>query len=159
MGIALAGAGVFHQQQAQRSKEAELLFVGDQFLRALASYYEKSPGGAHQFPQKLDDLLHDTRYPVPVRHLRRVYRDPMTGSTEWGLVQGPNKGITGIYSLSQRAPIKAAGFPEKYAEFEGAKSYWDWKFVYQPAAGGTQEAVGSQAGAAPTPLRPGARSR
>jgi len=61
--------------------------------------------------KNFDELLSDPRFPTPVRHLRRVYRDPMTGSTEWGLVKEPDGGLSGVYSPSTDAPFKRAGFP------------------------------------------------
>ena len=137
MGVALAGTGIVQSQQNQRAKEAELLFIGEQFQRAIAAYYERSPGGGKRFPQALDDLLNDTRFPVPQRHLRRIYRDPMTGSTDWGLVQEPDNGISGVFSRSEAAPIKTS-FPEKFADFRDSRSYAEWKFAYRVTAAVSQ---------------------
>ena len=41
--------------QQQRAREAELLFIGQQFQRAIASYYRAGPSPA--FPRSLDALL------------------------------------------------------------------------------------------------------
>jgi hypothetical protein len=98
-----AGAQVWHTA-VQRSKEAELLFIGDEFKHAIESYYGATPGPMKQLPRSLDALLLDTRYPGVRRHLRRIYVDPMTGKAEWGLVQSP-AGIKGVYSLSEREPF------------------------------------------------------
>lgn len=84
MGIALAGTGMVWHAQVRREQERELLFVGDQFRRAIGQYYERSPGGGKHFPQSLDDLLLDKRYVATQRYLGRVYPDPITGKTEWG---------------------------------------------------------------------------
>lgn len=130
MGVGLAATGMVFSRQAQREKERQLLFVGDQFRRAIGQYYERSPGGAKRFPQTLEDLLLDRRYPATQRHLRRIYLDPMTSKTEWGLVRGADNGIVGVYSLSDAQPLKKAGFPEPYESFEAAESVSDWKFVY-----------------------------
>jgi type II secretory pathway pseudopilin PulG len=134
MGAGLAGTGVVFHQQAQREKEKELLFVGDQFRRAISQYYELSPGGDKRFPQSLEELLLDRRYPATQRYLRRVYLDPMTSRPEWGLVRGPGNGIIGVHSLSGARALKTAGFPERYADFEGKESVAEWKFVYGPTA-------------------------
>jgi type II secretory pathway pseudopilin PulG len=148
MGAALAGGGIIHHQQARRAKEKDLLFIGEQFERAITAYFERSPGGAKRFPQALGDLLHDSRHPVPQRHLRRIYRDPMTAKAEWGLTRGPDNGITGVFSLSKETPIKTSGFPQKYADFNGSKTYAEWQFAYRPA---TQTAEASTNPDPPSP--------
>src|SRR5262245_62344795 len=90
---ALAAAGAIHSQASQREKERELLFVGEQFRQAIALYYWRTPGGAHQYPQSLEALLEDKRWPVTQRYLRRIYRDPLTGTTDWGVVEAPGGGV------------------------------------------------------------------
>jgi len=86
-GIALAGAGQIWQTKAQREKERELLFVGEQFQKAIMSYYNDASTGLKQYPESLQDLLIDTRSSTPKRHLRKIFLDPMTNSYEWGLVK------------------------------------------------------------------------
>ena len=132
LGIVLAGTGVLYRTQAQREKEMELLYVGDQFRRAIQLYYDKSPGGDKHFPKSLDDLLRDQRYPGVQRYLRKIYVDPMTGATDWGLIAAADGGIAGVHSLSQRKPIKTAGFSEADAGFAGTTRYADWQFSYLP---------------------------
>lgn len=129
---ALAAAAGVHSQAAQREKERELLFVGEQFRRAIALYYWRTPGGAHQYPKSLEALLEDKRWPVTQRYLRKLYRDPVTNSAEWGIVEAPEGGIMGVFSKSQAMPIKSANFPARYGKFEEARNYTDWKFVFTP---------------------------
>jgi len=135
-GIALAGAGLVWRTEAWRDKEKELMFVGDQFRQAIGSYYESTPGIPKRYPDTLEKLLVDDRFPMVKRHLRKIFFDPMTGSAEWGLVRQPGIGITGVYSLSVQKPIKRDNFPERYDSFSEAASYKDWKFVYLPGAAG-----------------------
>ncbi|HLO61619.1 MAG TPA: type II secretion system protein [Azonexus sp.] len=130
LGAGLAAAGTFWQQSRQRSLEAELLFVGQQYRNAIRQYYEAPPGGT--YPPSLEALLLDPRAPAIRRYLRRPYRDPLTGSREWGLVQAPQGGIMGIYSLSPEKPIKRANFPAILEWAPNLASYADWKFVYLP---------------------------
>jgi type II secretory pathway pseudopilin PulG len=130
LGIGLAASGVVFHQQAQREKEKELLYVGDQIRRAIAQYYEKSPGGNKRFPRTLEDLLLDQRYPVTRRYLRRVYNDPMIGSKEWEVVPAPDGGIIGVHSSSKEKPLKMDNFPVGYEDFKSGKTYLDWNFVY-----------------------------
>lgn len=134
LGILLAAAGQVWRTEALREKEKELLFVGEQFRQAIGSYYENSPGVPRRYPESLEKLLADDRFPLVKRHLRKMYPDPMTGSAEWGLVRQPGVGITGVYSLSTRQPIKRANFAEQHISFAGATSYKDWKFVYFPGS-------------------------
>jgi type II secretory pathway pseudopilin PulG len=133
MGFALASVAIVWHTSSKREKEAELLFIGDEFRRAIESYRTSSPGAA-QFPPTLDDLLRDPRFPEVRRHLRRVYRDPVTGQAEWGLVKQPDERIVGVYSLSEEVPKKTDGFPTEYAQFAKAASYRDWKFIDAPSA-------------------------
>jgi hypothetical protein len=148
-GVALAAVGQVWRTEAQREKEKELMFVGEQFMQAIGSYYENSPGMPKRYPDSLEKLLLDDRFPTVKRHLRKIFFDPMTGSTEWGFVRRPGtRGITGVYSLSKKAPLKRANFPERYADFAEAKDYRAWKFIYLP---GDPAGSSPQAQAAPSP--------
>jgi type II secretory pathway pseudopilin PulG len=129
---ALAAAGGVYSHVAQREKERELLFVGEQLRQAIALYYWRTPGGAHQYPKSLEALLEDQRWPTTQRYLRKLYRDPLTGSADWGIVEAPGGGIMGVYSKSEEVPIKTAGFPARWSAFEEARNYADWKFVFSP---------------------------
>ncbi|QOJ21014.1 MAG: hypothetical protein HRU77_10100 [Gammaproteobacteria bacterium] len=205
-GIVMAGVGQVWQVKAQREKEAQLLYVGEEFRKAIMSYYNT---GTKQFPETLEELLQDKRLPNIKRHLRKIYQDPVTNTAEWGLIEesspgndaasNPNpasgnnptpnanpaagnnpvlnaqstpgsgavpgsnpttgnspapsgampnssplssnidKRIVGVYSLSERKPIKKDKFPERYAKFSEAVTYRDWKFVYKPGDGGDSQ--------------------
>ena len=158
-GIMLAGTGQVWQITSQREKEKELLFVGDQFRQAVMSYYNDAAGGANQYPESLEQLLEDRRGIVTKRHLRKIFIDPMTNTTDWGLIEEPEpeqedssvsmssgkkKGIIGVYSLSKGMPLKVDNFKDHNADFSDAVTYQDWKFVF------SQEA----AGASPTQQKP-----
>src|SRR5687768_491276 len=109
--VALAGAGLASYVQiashaAQREKEAELLFRGNAFQAAIASYYKKE----QRYPTSIETLLEDKRYPMPVRHLRKLYADPMTGEQNWALIDAPGGGFMGVHSRSAKAPIKTGNF-------------------------------------------------
>ncbi len=219
----MAGTGQMWQTKSQRQKEAELMFIGEEFRKAIMSYHNT---GTKQFPTSLEDLLKDERLPNVKRHIRKIYLDPITNTAEWGLVEeapptanqsgtqrsgssttgssnssaaanknsnpsnqsgsgtaasnnnqtsnsntltnpnasstattnpatgdnststtaannspststsgmssGLGKRIVGVYSLSQRKPIKKDRFPEQYSKFNEAQSYQDWQFVYKP---------------------------
>ena len=140
----LALVGEMWESAAKREKEAELLFVGNQYRKAIERYVIS---GKAQYPRTLEDLLQDPRQPSVQRYLRKLYPDPITGKSEWGFVKGPDGGIGGVYSLSEDKPLKIAGFKLRDASLEGAQKYSDWKFSFSPVAppaaaqaGGTQPA-------------------
>jgi type II secretory pathway pseudopilin PulG len=116
--------------QAQREKEAELVFRGEQIARAINLYTRKMGGG--NFPPNLDVL-------VQGRFLRKKYKDPMTEKGEWdlilagggvpgeggspqqpqqpgmgrGRVGGPSTGLTGLSAPpSNRPPGSASAQPQ-----------------------------------------------
>ncbi len=146
-GVVLAGTSQTWQVKIQREKEQELLFIGEEFRNAFMSYYDSSPGNPKEYPDTLEELLQDTRGPVMKRHLRKVYTDPMTMEEDWGLVEesppeessgmGSNVkgGIVGVYSLSNKKPIKKENFPEHFAGFSEAETYQDWAFAFTQDGG------------------------
>lgn len=141
LGVGLAAAGTVWHTMSQRNKEAELLWVGHQYREAIKQYYYASPG-ASGYPTSLNDLLKDPRQLGIRRYLRKIYVDPITGTTDWGLVKTPDQQrITGVYSLSEAEPIKSANFDEADKDFEGKSSYQEWKFVFSPVAPGVSAAT------------------
>ena len=78
------------RQQATRQKEADLIFRGEQYARAIALYYRKNN---NTLPNNIDVL-------VSQRYLRRKYKDPITGQdflpiggVTTGLPQGGGRGV------------------------------------------------------------------
>ncbi|MBC7786772.1 MAG: type II secretion system protein [Methylophilaceae bacterium] len=130
-GIGLATVGMLWQTEMQREREKELLFVGNAFKQALISYQASRPSGNRQLPRNLQDLVTDPRFPNIKHHLRKVYRDPMTGKADWGL-ELQQGAIIGIYSQSKLQPIKKFGFDAGNDAFVSAKKYSDWKFTANP---------------------------
>lgn len=139
MGLAMASFGTVASMQRKREKESELLFVGHQFRRAIELYYEGSPGGGKRYPPNLEALLQDPRTPAVRRYLRRVWRDPVSGKPQWGLVEAPGGGVMGVFSLSGEQPVKRANFDTADVDFEGKAAYSDWKFVYTPQGDGERQ--------------------
>ena len=147
-GLALIGE-VWHTS-ALREKEAQLLQAGDEYRKAIERYYLSGP---RLFPRNLSDLIQDPRQPGVVRHLRKLYPDPLSGSNEWGLVKAPDGGIAGVHSLSEERPLKSAGFRVRDAAFEGAVRYADWKFTYAPSNPSSPQPTSVK----PAPAAPAAR--
>jgi type II secretory pathway pseudopilin PulG len=134
IGVGLAAGGLVWHTAVQREREHELLFAGEQYRRAIKSYYDASPG-AKQYPRSLDDLLLDPRFPNVRRHLRRIYPDPMTGGKDWEPVSAPDGAILGVHSRSKAKPLKSAGFKPELAAFAQAQSYAGWVFAFIPEQG------------------------
>lgn len=150
-GITLMAAVDVWTLQQQREREAQLMFAGDQYRQAIRRYYFAAPPGSPRtLPPRLESLLEDDRYPIPVRHLRRLYPDPIMGQQAWGEVRVGER-IAGVYSLSEAPPLKQAGFPPGYDHFEGRTRYQDWVFSF---TGGTLSRTAlppGQGGKTPTP--------
>jgi type II secretory pathway pseudopilin PulG len=114
----------------RRAAEEELLAIGQEFRQALASYALATPEGHKQAPSSLQELLKDERSPQLLRHLRRLYADPLTGEEKWGLVLAPDgSGIVGIHSLSEATPIKIGNFEPALQHFTDQPSYRRWVFT------------------------------
>lgn len=132
IGAGLAAAGVVWSEASQREKERELLFVGEQFRRAIQQYYE-SGVLEKKYPPTLDALLHDPRFPGVRRYLRRIYRDPMSGTSQWGVLRAPDGGIMGVYSLRDDVVARRrTNFSRQLAGLEGKTRTSEWVFSYVP---------------------------
>ena len=130
VGLGMTQAARVWTTVQQRDREAQLLFVGDQFRAAIEGYYNAA--GGSRYPASLEDLLEDRRTVQTQRHLRRVFADPMTGSANWGIVKSPDGGVMGVFSEAQGRPLKRQGFPDAYDGFTDSGAYSDWAFVYLP---------------------------
>jgi type II secretory pathway pseudopilin PulG len=129
----LAIVGETWETSARREKEVELLFIGNQYRRAIGLYYLATPGPNKMYPRQIEDLLKDPRQPGTVRHLRKLYPDPITGKP-FVVIKGADGGVQGVASPSDDAPLKVAGFRVRDATFEAAQKYSDWKFIHTPPA-------------------------
>lgn len=125
-GLMLAALAQSWMLDARRAREAELVWRGEQFRLAIEAYASVPVGeGQSQLPRRLEDLLEDRRSGELQRHLKRIWPDPITGNTEWGLVREGDC-ITGVHSLSVARPLNAP---------EGVQRYEQWTFVLgQPQA-------------------------
>jgi type II secretory pathway pseudopilin PulG len=137
-----AASEVWHNVM-KREKEQELLFIGHEFRTAISQYYVKF---GNKYPPSLEALVETNDLSGKKAYfLRKLYLDPITGNTQWGVVVAKGAGLAGVYSLSEEKPLKVAGFPDADAAFESAEKYSDWKFVFVPrtprAQGGTATVV------------------
>jgi hypothetical protein len=68
--------------QGRREKEAEMIWRGNQYKRAIRMYVRKYG----RYPQSLDDLIKEQQ--GQVRYLRQLYKDPMNpgGEGKWRFI-------------------------------------------------------------------------
>jgi type II secretory pathway pseudopilin PulG len=145
LGLTASMAGQSLQALMQREREDELLWRGLQYRRAISSYYNVRHGPQQMYPGTLEDLLLDPRSAGKVRHLRRLYKDPMTGK-DWDVIKDPAERIIGVRTVSTLVPFKQTGFPVGLETLEGKASYSEWSFVFEP-----EEKKTPPAAAAPAP--------
>lgn len=113
MSIGLAVVGEQWSMQAERARVAERDWIGAQYVQAIGSYYEAAPA-VKRYPPTLADLLHDGRFMVVRRHLRRLYADPFTRETDWELIRAPDGGVMGV--MGAPSPLLS----------------WNRRFIYVP---------------------------
>jgi type II secretory pathway pseudopilin PulG len=150
VGIVVEAARVTTWRIVRADREAELLFRGQAYRNAIASFYQSN--GA--FPRSLEDLPKDPRL-ASKRHIRALYPDPMSQGEkrEWRLIQA-GVGISGVASASTEEPLKQANFPKEFEKFTGAKSYSEWVFEYVPPPPRPTQPPGAKPpGASPPVLR------
>lgn len=138
-GAGLATLGRSWSIETQRDKETALLHAGTTYRRAIAHYYEATPGTTKTYPADLESLLRDPRFPDIRRYLRRIVPDPMTGKADWVLLSAPGGGVSGVASRSELEPLKKRGFSGNNQVFEELPlrlkdrvRYRDWEFVHSP---------------------------
>ena len=162
MGILMSVALPVWRQAARREKEAELVFRGEQYARAIGLYQRRF---AAAFPPSIDVL-------VEQKFLRRKYKDPMTEDGEFQVLYqaslaasapgdgsapstlsgsgsqtgpsaptrsiGPRGGVIGVVSKSEEASIRLYNDRDHYNE---------WLFVYIATTTQVGGAPGVQQGA------------
>ena len=157
LSIGMLAAAEVWATARKREREQELLWAGDQYRRAIESYWRMMPGRM-VLPNSIKQLLDDDRFPNPVHHLRQVYRDPMTEDGMFALIV-VNNALVGVHSKSKDTPIKLARFPKRYEQFASAKDYSQWQFVFVPptlsTAPGTTANPGTLLVQPSQPLSPG----
>lgn len=149
MGPALAALGSSWSLAAQREREAELRFRGEQIREAIARYRQAQE--PRQWPRTLDDLVLDRRHDPPRHHLRRLFTDPFTGRVDWVLLappagrgEEPPAGFAGVRSRSERRrlDLRAVGPRASAAPVAAgrvldagvAPRVSDWLFVHTETA-------------------------
>lgn len=140
---------------AKREREAELIFRGEQYARAIELYQRKAPG---TFPLEIDALIEQ-------RFLRRKYKDPMTENGEFRFIYriqapqeqgspttanrliqppGPLDETSGGTAQASTPPSTPSGFMDSITGvvskstdtsirlYNGRSAYNEWIFTYPP---------------------------
>ena len=159
--------------EAQRQKEDELIFRGEQYKRSIGRFYRKFG----RYPLKMDELIRTNDRSF----LRRPFPDPMTPDGKWRLIR---VGLSGQLIGSKheqkptakpssgqppQPPASASGSSDSSSGpvnapivgvasnstarsirvLDGYQRYDQWEFVYDPVKEAMRLPAG--AGAAPTP--------
>jgi type II secretory pathway pseudopilin PulG len=88
MAVLMSVAMPVYRQQARREKEAELVFRGEQYARAIALYRHRNAQIPNALPPSIDVL-------VEGRYLRKKYKDPMTKDGEFMVISAAQQGTPG----------------------------------------------------------------
>jgi type II secretory pathway pseudopilin PulG len=147
VGIFAGVANIATSRIVQADREEELMFRGMAYRNAIQRYYAV----AGRYPRSLDELLKDPRF-AHRPYLRTPYPDPMAAREDakengsWRLVRAIDGGIAGVSSRSGQEPLKKVNFPPGFEKFDGAKSYAEWIFVYEPRPSGAARSAAVGAG-------------
>ena len=160
MAVLMAVAMPVWRHEAQREREIETIFRGQQIARAIAMYREKNAGA---FPSSLDLL-------VQQRFLRKKYKDLLTEGGEWvpigGGAQtqaqpGPSRGgqpQPGPQQPGQSVGIMGVTVKDKgtaIVEYKRATHHNEYQFLF----GDARTRRGASQGASPGAGAPGQPGR
>ena len=127
LGLALARVGPAWAQSVQREREAQLLRVGVAYALAIERYYHAHP--SKLYPTRLDQLLLDSRFTAPVRHLRDLYSDPINPGQAFEPVLGSGGQVIGVHSRSDTAPVRTQAWTDGRHSLPAAQRYSEWVFL------------------------------
>src|SRR6266705_1830369 len=112
--IFIASAVPAYQMQAKREVEAELIFRGEEYTRAIQKYQRKFG----VYPSTIDQLVSTNG----LRFLRRAYKDPITGK-DFRLIRiNPDGSLTGSKLFAQNVnPQSLFGNTQIFGQQPGAQ--------------------------------------
>ena len=154
MAVLMAAVLPMASAEAQRDKEAELIFRGTQYAEGIRTFRKRYG----RYPNTLKEM-----FEIRPRTLRKLWKDPMTNSLSWGLItqasvvplppdrrQGgtgspsptpvptaqPTPGGFGAPPDADAPPGPIMGVYSKskkkgYRQFTGRENYNEWRFTEQ----------------------------
>jgi type II secretory pathway pseudopilin PulG len=178
MAILLSVAMPVWRHEARREKEAELVFRGEQYARAIALFRYKNANIPNAFPPSIDAL-------VQGRFLRKKYKDPMSKDGEFVLIgvgsQQPGLNAPGATSPGGTSPgatqpggrsnapiqpnapvaggmmgVRSQSTETSIRTYRGATRYDQWSFTFNiaPRPGGAMPMANSPDGRGGNPNNP-----
>jgi len=120
------------QREIGRENEGEMIFRGNQYVRAITEYRKKHP---NTFPPDVEILEKE-------KFIRKLYIDPVSETGEWNYVvksrNANNKSLLVIpaellskYAKSYDLIGVASSSPdESYREYRGKNRYDEWAFYF-----------------------------
>src|SRR5262249_6317906 len=90
--ILAAAAIPVYQMRAQRERELECIFRGEEYMRAIIKYQRKFK----TYPPTIDALLNTDG----IRFVRRQYKDPITGEDFRIITVNPDGSVVGSNTLN-----------------------------------------------------------
>lgn len=109
--ILAAAAIPAYKMQAERQREKELIFRGEEYIRAIQKFQRKFG----TFPPSVDALVETNG----LRFLRRAYKDPITDKEFRLIYINPDGSVTGSTLFNQRinnAPLFQGGNPQAFSQ-------------------------------------------
>ena len=131
MGILMSVALPVWSQAAKREREAELVFRGEQYARAVELYQRTY---AATYPPDIEALIDE-------RFLRQRYRDPMTADGEFRVVYQAE--VADLLGQTPMAPLpgQGAGRPEAESDADGETVTGGLQLGDEPPAAGARGGV------------------
>ena len=122
IGCAATGADLTSRYRVAREKEAELIFRGLAYIRAIKSFYlaEKEPL-KRRLPRDMEELENDPRA-AHRRHIRKLYKDPLNGG-DFRILKGSG-GVVGVASSSTARVFRRTRISDE-APFAGGVERYD----------------------------------
>src|SRR5436190_1450284 len=103
LSILIAATVPSYQMQAKRAQEEELIFRGEEYMRAIAKYQRK----VGIYPPSIDALIETNG----IRFLRKAYVDPISGKPFRLITINPDGSVTGsvLASSNKAQPLGQQG--------------------------------------------------
>ncbi len=120
------------QREILRENEEELIFRGEQYVRAIENFRKKYP---NTFPRTLEVLEKE-------KFIRKLYKDPLSETGKWNYVMKsrnvrnktllviPEELLTKYIKSYDLIGVSGGSVDESYREYRGKNRYDEWAFYF-----------------------------
>ena len=120
------------QREIGRENEKELIFRGNQYVKAIENYRKKYP---NTFPKDIDLLVKE-------KFIRKMYKDPVNETGEWNYVMKsrnvrnktfliiPLEFLSKYIKSYDLIGVSSGSVDESYMEYRGKNRYDEWAFYF-----------------------------